>query len=176
MSTLFLNEAFNIYVGTDDADNDKRKRITNLSLPDLEELTQSHHAGGSRFEVEAYVGGMKALMVKFKSTGWDSQTLSQMGVLVSRANYPFIMKSVVRDKATGAGLGVKAVVWGRLTKLGASEMKKGDLFGFDHEIKEITHYELYYNDKEKYFWDYASTPEIWRVDGMVQNQDDIDFL
>lgn len=176
MSTLFLNEAFNLYVGTDDADNDKRKLITNLSLPDLEELTQAHHAGGSRMEVEVYVGGMKAPMVKFKSTGWDSQTMSQLGILNNRANYPFIMTSVVRDKVTGRGLGVKGVVWGRLTKLSPGEMKKGDLFGHDHEIKEITHYELYYDQKEKYYWDYASTPEIWRVDGVVQNQDDINFL
>ncbi len=41
MSTIFVNEAFNIKVGKDDADNDKRKRVTNLSIPDLEELTAS---------------------------------------------------------------------------------------------------------------------------------------
>ena len=175
MATLFTNESFNIYVGDDDADNDKRKKITNLSIPDLEELTAAHHAGGSRFEVEVQVGGMKALMVKFKSTGWDTQSMRQMGV-VRNAPYPFTMKSVVRDKATGRGIGVKVVVWGRLTKLSPSEMKRGDLYGHDHEIKEITHYELYFDDNEEYYWDYASNPEIWRVNGAVQNQDDIDFL
>ncbi|MGI3901228.1 MAG: phage major tail tube protein [Janthinobacterium lividum] len=175
MATIFTNESFTIYVGNDDPGNDKRKSVTNLSLPDLEELTASHHAGGSRIEVEVAVGGMKALMVKFKATGWDSQTMSQMGVS-GRANYPFTLKSVVRDKATGRGLGVKVVVWGRLTKLSPSEQKRGDLFGHDHEIKEIVHYELHYDDSEKYYWDYASTPEIWRVDGEVQNQDDIDYL
>lgn len=175
MSTVFINESFNIYIGNDDADNDKRKRITNLSIPDLEELTASHHAGGSRFEVEVAVGGMKALMVKFKATGWDAQTMSQMGV-VRNAPYPFTMKSVVRDKQAGTALGVKVVVWGRLTKLSPGEMKRGDLYGFDHEIKEIVHYELYFGNTEQYYWDYATTPETWRVNSVIQNQDDINFL
>ena len=60
-------ESFNLYVGTDDEDNDKRIIIQNVSLPDMEEITQQHHAGGSFAEIEVGGMGMKALAPKFKS-------------------------------------------------------------------------------------------------------------
>ena len=173
MSYVYVNEAFNLYVGNDDADNSKKLVIANLQIPDLEEITQEHHAGGALGAIEVGGLGVKALMSKFKLTGWDPQTMSQFGI-GARAQYPFTAKALVRNKNGGAGLGVKAVMWGRLTKISPNEMKRGDLLGHDHEIKEITHYELYFNDAEKYYWDFFAS--IWRVDGVVQNQDELSFL
>lgn len=173
MAFHYNNESFNLYVGTDDADNDKRLIIKNVSLPDMEEMTQNHHAGGSFAEIEVGGLGMKALAPKFKSAGWDPQTMSQFGI-GSRSQYPFIIKSKVRNLNGGAELGVKAVIWGRLTKLAPSEMKRGDAFEQDYEIKEVLHYELYFNNAEKYFWDYFTS--TWRVDGANQNQGDINYL
>lgn len=176
MAYIYSNEAFNMYVGTDDGDDaNKLLVIKNVSLPDMEEITAAHHAGGSLAEIEVGGMGIKALAPKFKSAGWDPQTMSQFGI-GSRAQYPFIIKSQVRNLAGGRELGTKAVVWGRLSKMSPSELKKGDMFEQDYEIKEVVHYELYFDGKEKYYWDFFTKPQIWRVDGKNQNQGAINFL
>ena len=173
MSYLYINEAFTLYVGNDDADNNKKLQIKNASFPDLEEITQSHHAGGAIGEIDIGGLGIKALTSKFKTTGWDPQILSQFGIPV-RTAYPFTIKALVRNKNGGAAIGVKAVLWGRLTKVAPSEMKRGDLMEHDYEIKEVLHYELYFDGIEKFYWDFFAS--IWRVDGKVQNQDELSYL
>lgn len=168
-------ESFNLYVGTDDEDNDKRVIIQNLSLPDMEEMTQSTHGGGSPFEVEIGMGAFKALTPKFKLAGFDPQTLRQFGI-GGRAQYPFIIKGKIRNLNGGRELGLKAVCWGRLTKYAPKEFKRGDSFEQDHEIKELVHYEKYIDGNEMYYYDHFAKPPIWRVNGANANQGDIDFL
>lgn len=173
MSYLYVQEAFNLYVGNDDADSSKKLLIANLQLPDMEEITQEHHPGGAIGAIEVGGLGHKALMSKFKSTGWDPQTASQFGI-GARTQYPYTAKALARNKNGGRAIGVKAVMWGRLTKVSPNDMKRGDLMGHDHEIKEITHYELYFDGAEKFYWDFFAS--IWRVDGIVQNQDELTYL
>ena len=173
MSDLIINESFNLYVGDAGPDNSKHLIIKNLKLPEMEELTQQHHSGGSWGAIDIGGLGMKELMCAFKLTGYDSQTLSQFGIN-SRSNFPFTAYGNAREKSTGRGVAVKGVMWGRLTKASRPEMKRGDLMEVDHEVKEILHYEEYWDNQEKYWWDWKTS--IWRVDGKVQNQDEITNL
>lgn len=175
MYTHYSLESFNLYVGTDDEDNDKRVIIRNTSLPDLEEITQGGHAGGAPFEIEVGGLGFKALSPKFKLAGFDPQTLRQFGI-GGRAQYPFIIKGKIRNLNGGRELGLKAVIWGRLSKYAPSEFKRGDAFEQDHEIKEVVHYEKYIDGQEMYYFDHFAKPPIWRVNGKNANQGDIDFL
>ena len=173
MSDLIINESFNLYVGDAGPDNSKHLILKNLKLPEHEELTQQHHSGGSTGAIDVGGLGFKELMSSFKLTGWDQQTMSQFGIF-SRTKYPFTAYGNARSKATGTAVAIKAVMFGRLTKMATPEMKRGDLLEVDHEIKEILHYELYYGGNEKYWWDWGTNQ--WRVDGVVQNQDEITNL
>lgn len=173
MSDLIVNEAFNLFVGDAGPDNTKHLIIKNLKLPEMEELTQQHHSGGSWGAIDVGGLGMKELMCGFKLTGWDVQTMSQFGIN-NRVKYPFTAYGNSRSKATGRAIPIKAIMWGRLTKIARPEMKRGDLLEIDHEIKEILHYEEYHDGQEKFWWDWQT--DIWRVDGVVQNQDEINNL
>ena len=173
MSDLIVNHAFNLFVGDAGPDNTKHLIIKNLKLPDMEELTQAHHSGGSWGGIEVGGLGMKELMCQFKLTGWDVQTMSQFGIN-NRVMYPFTAYGNAMSKATGRNIPIKTVMKGRLVSIKRPEMKRGELLEVDHEIKEILHYEEYHDNQEKYWWDWQST--VWRVDGVVQNQDEINNL
>ena len=173
MADMVINESFNLFVGDAGPNNSKHLVIKNLKLPEHEELTQQHHAGGAIGAIDVGGLGFKELMSSFKLTGWDAQTMSQFGI-GARSKYPFTAYGNARSKATGAAVAIKAVMFGRLTKLVYPEMKRGDLLEVDHEIKEILHYEFYYGGQEKYYWDWSTS--LWRVDGVVQNQDEINNL
>ncbi len=170
---LFIQSGLNLFVGDDGPGNSKHLNLENVKLPDLEDQTQALHPGGAVGQLEVGGMGLKALDLTFKLTGWDPQAMSQFG-LNSRVNLPYTIYGIVRDKAGNAPLEVKAVVRGRMTRVAVDNMKRGDLLGTDFAIKEIVHYELYFNKQEKYFFDFMGSD--WRVDGVDQYADDRTIL
>ena len=149
MSTLYVWEAANLFVGTEDPTKSKHLQIISLKLPALEEILQDHHAGGARVQIEIEVG-IKKLEPTFKLAGIDPDLLVQFG-LGSKARKSFTAYSVIRDKRTGQAIEGKAVMEGRLSKIAPDEFKRGDLVGNDYAINELTHYELYFNRIEKFY-------------------------
>jgi hypothetical protein len=59
---------------------------------------------------------------------------------------------------------------GRLSRIAPDEFKRGDLMGNDYAINELTHYELYFDRKEKFYWDFFTNG--FRVDGIDTNADE----
>ena len=173
MTYLWTQEAANLYVGDAGPDNSKHLVLENHKLPDLEELTQEHHAGGAIAAIEVGGLGIKALMSSFRLKGWDPQTMSQFGI-GGRVSFPFTSYGLIRNKNGGGAIQTKAVLFGRMTKMAAEQHKRGEMMGNDYEIKEILHYELYFGNQEKFYWDFFRS--IWRVDGVVQNQDMLSAL
>ncbi len=167
MATIFIPEAMNIFVGTD-ANASKHLSITENTLPILEEKTVEHHAGGSIGALEIGGLGLQALTQGFNLSGYDPQVMGQFGAVGANNNQAFTTYGVIRDKQGNAPIELRAVVWGRLTKLQKSTFKRGDLANQTHEIKEITHYELFWNGGELYFYDFYSSQ--WRINGVDQNQ------
>lgn len=169
MALLYIQEGFNLYVGDNGPDNNKKLNLESVKLPDLEEMTQEFYAGGAIGQISIGGMGLKALEASFKQKGWDPQTMAKFGI--GRVNQePFTVYGLVRDKNGNAPMQVKAVIRGRLTKIAPDELKRGDLFGHDYAIREILHYELYLNKLEKYFYDFAGSD--WRVDGVDQFADE----
>ena len=168
MSSIFVREAMNIFPGDSGNDRSKHLSIANLSIPTLEEKTADHMAGGAIGALEIGGLGINALQVGFKLMGSDAQSMGLFGI-GGRNQVPYTMYGLIRDKNGNKPLEMKAIVWGRMTKMAPSEFKRGDLDEQDHEIKEVTHYELYYNKAEKYYFDFFSS--AWRVDGVDQNSD-----
>jgi len=172
MSNLYVMEAANLFAGDHDPTASLHLELTELALPNLEEMFQDHHPGGSRVQIEVAVG-INKLSSTFKLAGWNPGLLTQFG-LGETARRMFTAYGVIRDKREGRAIEAKALIEGRLGKAEADAFQRGELQGHDYAINEIMHYELWFDGKEKIFWDFFSTE--WRVDGVAQNADEIAIL
>jgi phage tail tube protein FII len=168
MTTMFNREGMNIFPGTDMTDRSKHLTLTNLTLPDLEEKTVEHRGGGAIGALDIGTGSLNALMVKFKLGAIDAQAMGLFGIGAIQVQ-PYTIYGVARDKLNGGAFEEKVIIWGRMTKLAANEFKRGDQTEQDHEIKQIIHYEYYFNTKEIFWYDVKSND--WRVNGASQNGD-----
>jgi hypothetical protein len=165
-SSLFIWEAGTIFVGSGGGDADKGLIVNNIKISDLDELTQDFHPGGSYGAIEIGGLGNKAFNLSFKVKGIDPQSMSQFGVNGVAQNF-YSIYGGVRNKNGNIPVEYKAIIQARMVKVGNDEYKRGDLVGQDFELKEVTHMEIYFNQAEKYFWDFFG--RIWRVDGVNQN-------
>jgi P2 family phage contractile tail tube protein len=172
MSNLYVWEAANLYCGDEDPTKSKHLTLQNLRLPTLEEMFQDHHAGGARVAIEVGLG-IKKLEPTFKLVGWDPDLLSQFG-LGAKGKKRFTAYQVIRDKRAGNAIEGKAVIEGRLGKVAPDEFKRGDLIANDYAINEVTHYELYFDRREKFYWDFFTNTV--RIDGVDQNSDENTIL
>jgi len=101
--------------------------------------------------------------------GWDPDLLTQFGLGSSRSKV-FTAYGVIRDKRTGAALEARAILEGRLGKIEPDAFQRGELQGHEYAINEVMHYELWFADKEKLYWDFFATD--WWIDGVSQNDDE----
>ena len=168
MSTLYIMEAANLFCGDDDPTGSKHLTLTELQLPNLQEMYQDHHPGGSRVQVEVAVG-IEKLEASFKLAGWDPDLLTQFG-LGARALKKFTAYGVIRNKRTGTAIEAKAVLEGRLGRANPEAFQRGEMQGYDYAINGIMHYELHFEGVEKVYWDFFTTD--WRIDGVAQNADE----
>lgn len=174
MTSFLIQESFNLFVGDAGPDNSKHLKIKNLKLPDLEELKSVHHAGGALGAIEVANLGHKELTSTFKLTGWDPQTLSQFGI-GGRVAFPYTAYGNLRDKFDGTAHQWVATMFGRMTKATIPDASRGaNLLEWDHEISEILIYRLKIDGIEKFYWNWMTS--AWRVDGIVQNQDELTNL
>ncbi len=167
MSTLYILEAANLFCGDHDPTASKHLALQELKLPALEEMTQDHMPGGGRVQIEISLGVNK-LEPTFKLVGFDPDLLNQFG-LASPIKRVFTAYGQIVDRRTGASIELKAVMEGRLGKVEADAFTRGDLVANDYSIKEVTHYEVWWNGAEKLLWDFWNN--TWRVDGADQNAD-----
>ena len=172
MSNLYVMEAANLFVGDHDPTKSLHLQLTELALPNMEEMFQDHHPGGSRTQIEVAVG-INKLTSSFKLAGWNPDVMSQFG-LGEKARRMFTGYGVIRDKRAGTAIEAKAILEGRLGKNEAEAFQRGELQGHDYAINEVMHYELWFNGEEKYYWDFFSTE--WRVNGVAQNADELSIL
>ncbi|PPQ37068.1 phage contractile tail tube protein, P2 family [Rhodoblastus acidophilus] len=168
MATLRVLERANIFPGDSGNDRSKHLSLQSLKLPALEEKTAQHQPGGGIGEIEIGGLGLNAFSVTFKLLGSDPQTMGLFGI-GGRNQVPYTIYGIARDKAGNGAVEIKAIAWGRMTKIDPGEFKAGELNEQDHEIKEIMHYEYYENGSEIYFFDFFSS--TWRVNGQDQNAD-----
>ncbi|WP_412506661.1 phage major tail tube protein [Roseovarius sp. SYSU LYC5161] len=168
MSNIYIMEAANLFCGDDDPTASKHLTLAELQLPNLQEMYQDHHPGGSRVQIEVAVGIQK-LEASFKLAGWDPELLTHFG-LGATARKKFTAYGSIRDKRNGIAIEAKAVLEGRLGAASPEAFQRGEMQGFDYTISEIMHYELYFGGAEKYYYDFFSSD--WRVNGASQNGDE----
>lgn len=165
MATIYIPGPVNCFIGDDGEASSKHLQLAGVTLPPLEEKTAEHHAGGSIGAVDIGGLGLGALTIGVELSGFDPQAMGKFG-LSGRAPVAFTIAGLVRDKATGRNIRIKAVAFGRLTKLEKSQIKGGEMATQTHEIKEILRYFLWWDGAEKYAYDWAAS--VWRVDGVDQ--------
>lgn len=167
--SLFIQEAANLYCGDDDPSRSKHLTLDEHALPVLEETFAEHMPGGSRIAVEVSMGVIRPLSSSFKLRGWDPHLMTLFG-LGSRQRLPFTSYGLVRDKKTNRAIESKAIMQGRLAKIEGEARKRGEFMGHDYEIKEIWHYELWFDGLEKYYFDFET--QEFRVNGVSENADE----
>ena len=172
MSNMYIMEAANLFCGDDDPTGSKHLTLTELQLPNLQEMYQDHHPGGSRVQIEVSVG-IEKLEASFKLAGWDPDLLTQFG-LGANARRKFTAYGVIRDKRQGTAIEAKAIMEGRLGRVNPEAFQRGELQSYDYAINEILHYELFFGGAEKFYWDFFTSD--WRVDGASQNADERSIL
>jgi uncharacterized protein len=168
MSTIYVMEAANLFCGDHDPTKSKHLTLTDLKLPTLEERFVDHMPGGGRAQIEVGLGIINKLMPSFKLAGWDPDLLAEFG-LGSRARNVFTAYGVIRDKRTGGALEAKAIIEGRLGKVDGAAFRHGELQSHDYVINEVMHYELFFNDRRKFYFDFFTN--AWEVDGVNEFAD-----
>ena len=171
-ATVYVMEAANLFCGDHDPTASKHLTLAELRLPPLQEIYQDHHAGGARVAIEVALGIQK-LEPTFKLNGWDPDLLVQFGLGAGQSRM-FTAYGVIRDKRTGIATEAKAIMQGRLGRIEPDAFQRGELQGHEYGINEVVHYELWFADKEKIFWDFFGGD--WRLDGVSQNADERQIL
>lgn len=164
-NTIYVTEAVNIFCGDHDPEQSKHLTISELGLPTLEETAVDHSPGGGKVAVEFTVGVNK-LEPSFKLAGFDPALLTSFG-LGSKKKNVFSAYGVMIDKLTGRNIELKAIIEGRLGKVEPSAFQRGELHEHDYAIKEVMHYELWFDEEPKVKWDFFEN--TWEIDGNNEN-------
>ncbi len=164
-ASVVIWEAANIFVGDDSPTNSKHLTIQSIQIWQPKEKTQEHHPGGGIGAITIGGLGFEAPELTFKVVGADAQSMSLFG-LGGNGQRPYTIYGALRDKNGGRVIERKVVVFGRMLEVTPSEFKRGDLTDQDHKIGEITHYEMWEDKAEIYYYDFMSS--IWRVRGENQ--------
>ncbi|SOC47674.1 hypothetical protein SAMN05892877_13221 [Rhizobium subbaraonis] len=167
MSTFYLVEAVNLFVGDADPTRSKHLTLAELKLPDLSEIFVDHHPGGARVATEWGVGVNK-LEPTFKLNGFDPDLLAEFG-LGSKIRNNFTAYGVIVNKRTGRHIELKSIIEGRLGSIAPDTHQRGELMGHEYAINEVVHYEVYFDSTEKMYWDFFTN--TWRVNGRDENAD-----
>ena len=161
-ASVIIWEAANLFAGDDSNQNSKHLTIQNIQLWQPKEKTQEHHPGGGIGAITIGGLGFEPPEVTFKLTGTDAQTKALFGI-GGNATKPYTIYGALRDKNGGRLIERKVVLFGRLTEVGENEYKRGELIEQDHKVTEITHYEMWEDKKEIYYYDFFGS--VWRVNG-----------
>jgi Bacteriophage tail tube protein len=167
MNTAWIMEAANIFCGDVDPTKSNHLLVMNVKLPSLEENYVDHTAGGAPLGIEIPTH-INKLLVNFSLVGWQPYVMTMIGTEV-QAKQQFTIYGLIRDRRTSRAIQAKAVVEGRLGKADPTEFNKGAAQSFQYDIRALTHYELYVDDLEIYFWDFFNS--VRRIGGEDFNAD-----
>jgi uncharacterized protein len=165
MSTFYLVEAVNLFVGNADPTRSKHLTLAELKLPDMTEMYVDHHPGGAPVGTEWSVG-INKLEPTFKLNGYDPDLLTEFG-LGSKVRNIFTAYGVIVNKRTGRKIESKSVIEGRLGSIAPDAFQRGELMGHEYAINEVVHYEVFFDGAEKIYWDFFTN--TWRMNGRDEN-------
>jgi len=151
-NTVLVLESANLFVGEHDPSQSNHLVLANLKLPGLEENYADLMPGGTPIvtEVDTHFNRLEA---SFTLYGWTPWVMRQIGQRNCRRQ-TFTAYGLIRDRRNGCALEVKAIMEGHLAKVDPTEYRRGDLVNHEFAIRGVTHYELYFDQDELYWWDF----------------------
>jgi P2 family phage contractile tail tube protein len=162
--SLFVMDMATIMVGDDNPNNLNHLTIESITLPVMSEKTVDHAAGGAVMEIKIGMSMLEALELSFKMKGLNPSVAVKfgMGQLV-RLNYTIFgnVRDVLEDRLIPARVKVR----GRMVKLDQGEFSRESGVSEDYMINEILKYEAYFDNQEKFYFDFARGPAGARIDG-----------
>ena len=169
MSDFYIMEAVQLFAGDDDPSPSAglHLEIEELKLPDLQKEYQEHKPGGSMLSIEVLTGIQK-LEPTFKLKGENPRMLAQFGMNGGKPR-TYTALGAIRSKRTGSLIQSKAIIHAELGKVGPDAFKRGDLRGHDYTLNAVTHYELWYDGDELFYFDFFES--AWRSGGVDQMAD-----
>ena len=162
MSTLFIMDAANLFVGDDDPTKGEYLALKSVKLPDLKEITKEHQGGGAGMGLSFGLRIIEKPEFSFKLEGINLRTMTKFMPGVP-TNYT--VRGNVRDLKNLTNIPALAVVRGKMQSMSMSEFSRDAGIESDYMIGEITSYILTIGGVEKYALDYFSGVAGIRVDG-----------
>jgi uncharacterized protein len=163
---VYVMEAANIFCGSDAPESSNHLTLSEVKLPNLEENFVDHQAGGApiTIEVDTIIQRME---VTFNLAGWSPQVAKLIGSWQA-AQQVYSIYGVIRNRRSGEAIQASATVAGRLGRANPQLWNKGVLQHWEYSIRAITHYELYMDQEEIYFWDFFLN--TFSVGGIDRNE------
>jgi len=163
MANMYVLEAVNLYAGDADPSNSKFLTLTSLQLPTMEEVTADHMPGGGVGGINIGMGVLTALESGFNLNGYDPDMMTLFG-LGGGERQVFTAYGVLKNKRTSEEIEAKTIMHAILSTVTPDEFTRGELQGYEYALREIVHYESYFDGREKHYFDFFTN--VWRVDGV----------
>lgn len=173
MSTIYLQQAANLFVGDHDPKNSKHLTLSEHKLPTLEEGFEDHTPGGGHGSIELPTGKLSKLESSFGLKGEDPELLSQFG-FGEKKPMEFFSYGVIRNLRTGEAMEGKAILTGYLGSIAPDPFKGGDAKGNEYGIKGITTYQLFFGGDEKFYFDFWTSTV--RINGVSKRGEENSIL
>jgi phage tail tube protein FII len=162
--TIYLMDMASIMVG-DGAPNDLNSlNIEDLKVPMIQEVTVEHKGGGAIMGVKLGMNMIETLDLTFKLKGFSPNVSNKLGIgQQRRLNYT--IRGNVRDVREDRQFACKVVVNGRMVKVDGGSFSRDSGTSEDFEINEVMKYQCFFDDVEKYYFDYFDPVAGARIDG-----------
>lgn len=125
--------------------------LEEMTLPVMEEITETFHPGGADGEVDIAGLGTKALMLSAKVKGYTPEVFNLFGGPPG-VRQDWTGKVLVTDDETGVEYEHAIDIKGRLTKIDGGNRQPGKAGGYDYEMKSIWTYTEYWNGQVLHRW------------------------
>ncbi|TVR06622.1 MAG: hypothetical protein EA385_14990 [Salinarimonadaceae bacterium] len=164
-ATLMVLDAASLFIGDEDPTAAEYLTLKNVKIPALKEKTKEHTGGGATMSINIGMRVLEALEFSFKLEGFSHNAMSRfMPSGPARVNYT--LRGSYRDLRTHEELALRAIINGRMISIEPSEFSRGEGIENDYMISEIMGYQLFLDDREKYYFDYFAGPTGVRIDGV----------
>lgn len=165
--TIFNMDSANLFVGDDDPTNSQFLTLKNVKIPGIIEKTKEHTGGGASASIELGTGIIQAPVLTFSLEGVNPDVMTK---ILQPQRLKYTIRGNIRDLRTHDEIPLRAIVQGKMVKYESSQFEKETGMSTDYEIKEIVFYHLYFNNREKIYFDYFSGAAGIRIDGVATQQ------
>lgn len=149
---LYVLEAVDVR-RADEPDSSRAITLNKLAIPEIKRKTGAYAPGGGVGEVNWTFPQVDPIEPKFELKGFDPDILRKMGFAAGSYD-KWVFAGAVRNKQGGGLMPARAIIQGVIATWSPDEFSVGEMFGCNHELQEVTHYEFHLDGEELWYWDF----------------------